>query len=118
VTVIEIYRSFYESAALFCLIIFLILPFFHDVTPAEEENAVSPELQVNHPPDRANRRMMLRKGGKGKSSKWRSMDVSGNNRKSQLMGASFNELSRMMDGYYGDGVSELAGETAGPDRLM
>ena len=73
-----------------------------------QERSVSPQLGLNHPPDRAERRTERR--GWGFKFKTRSIDGSGNNRKNPDMGASYSELRRLLPAAdYADGVSSLSG---------
>jgi peroxidase len=79
----------------------------------EEQNAISPILRINHPPNRASKRER-----KGSELFIRSIDGSGNNLDDPQMGAAFTPLLRLMAPEYADGVSELAGPNRPSPRVI
>jgi len=81
-------------------------------------HSVSPQLGINHPPEREDKRRGDRGDRRPRGSGVRSIDGTGNNRDNPEMGASFTDLRRLMDSDYGDGISTLAGQSRPSARAV
>ncbi len=106
-----IYRSA-PFAGVGMVLLFLVFSFSTQVYSQEiepDERSISPQRQINHPPKRAERRIGQR-DGRGFKFKTRSIDGSGNNKKSPDMGAAFSDLRRLLSSDYADGISTLSGQ--------
>ena len=96
-----------STAILFLLLSFTPQAYSQD--GAQDTRSVSPQLNINHPPNRTD---TLRGNGSGKGVNFRtrSIDGTGNNKKNPEMGAAFTELGRLLRSDYGDAVSTLTGQ--------
>jgi len=79
-----------------------------------KDDSISPQLQINHPGNRAQNHSKSKDG----DAKVRSIDGSGSNKNNPEIGAAFTELIRMVDADFGDSISSLSGQDRPSSRAI